>query len=67
MPVDVGQPVVAALEVVGQPFVVDAQEVEDRGLEVVDVDGVLGDVVAEVVGLAVGDAGLDAAAGEPDR
>ena len=30
-----------------------------------DVDGVFGDVVAPVVGLAVGDAAFDAAAGEP--
>ena len=35
-------------------------------MQVVDVDRVVGDVVAEVVGLAVGDAGLDAAAGQPD-
>ena len=64
--VDVGQAVVAALELVRQPRVVDAQAVQDRGVQVVDVDRVLGDVVAEVVGLAVGDPGLDAAAGQPD-
>ena len=45
---------------------VDAQAVQDRGVQVVDVDRVLDDVVAEVVGLAVDDARLDAAAGEPD-
>ncbi len=50
---DVGQAEVAALEPVGQLRVVDAEQVQDRGLEVVDVDRVLGDVVAEVVGLAV--------------
>ena len=55
---DVGQAVVAALELEGQPGVVDAQAVEDRGVQVVDVDRVLDDVVAEVVGLAVGDARL---------
>ena len=64
--VHVGQPVVPALELVGQPRVIDAQAMEDRGVQVVDVDRVAGDVVAEVVGLAVGDAGLDAAAGQPD-
>ena len=46
---------------------VEAHQVEDGGLEVVDVDLVLGDVEAEVVGFAVGDAGLDAAAGEEER
>ena len=38
----------------GQPFVVEAQQVQDRGVEVVDVDGVLGDVDAVFVGRAVG-------------
>ena len=52
-PVHVGQPVVAALELEGQPRVVDAEQVQDRGVQVVDVDRVGGDVVAEVVGLAV--------------
>src|SRR3954471_3561307 len=36
------------------------------GLEVMDVDRVAGDVVAVVVGFAVGEAGLDAAAGHPE-
>ncbi len=63
----VGQPEVAALELERELRVVDAQAVQDRGVQVVDVDRVFRDVVAEVVGLAVGDAGLDAAAGQPDR
>ena len=62
---------------------VNAQEVEDGGVEVVDVHGsrrpvffvglgaywsavFVGDVVAVVVGSAVGDAGLNAAAGHPN-
>ena len=53
LPVHVGQAEVAALEVVGQPGVVDPQQMQDRGVQVVDVDGVLDDVVGEVVGLAV--------------
>ena len=36
-----------------------------RGVQVVDVDPVLDDVEAEVVGLAERDARLDAAAGQP--
>ena len=51
--VNVGQAEVAALEAVGQPCVIDAQEMQDRGVEVVDLDRVLDDVVGEVVGLAV--------------
>ena len=53
---DAGEPHVEALELEGQAAVVDAQAVQDRGVEVVDVDRVLDDVVAEVVGLAVDDA-----------
>ena len=54
------------MEFVGQAFVVDAEKVQDRRLEVVDVDGVLSWVVGEVVGLAVGEAALHSAAGQPD-
>ena len=65
LPVHVGQAEVAALEAVGQPLVVDAEQVQHRGVQVVDVDDVLDGVVAELVGRAVGDAALDAAAGQP--
>ena len=53
VPVHVGQPEVAALEAVGQPRVVEAHQVQDRGLEIVDVHAVLDGVIAEVVGRAV--------------
>ncbi len=48
--VHIRQAEVAAGVVEGQLLVVEAQQVQDRRLEVVDVDGVLGDVEAEVVG-----------------
>src|SRR5438105_1552505 len=64
---DVGQAEIAALETIGQPLVIEAEEVQERGLEVVDVHGIFGDVVAKIVRLAEGDAALDAAAGQPDR
>ena len=63
---DVGEAGVAALVFEGQAGVVDAEEVEHRGMQVVDVDGVGGDVVGEVVGLAEGEAALDAGTGEED-
>src|SRR5271168_2167151 len=46
---------------------VDAQAVEQRGVEVVNVYAVAGHVVAVVVGLAVGDSWTNAAAGQPHR
>ncbi len=63
----VGQTEMAALDFIGQAFVVDAEQVQHRRLEIVDVDGVLGRVVGEVVGLAEREAAFDAAAGHPDR
>ena len=45
----------------------DAEAVQDGGLEVVDMDRVLLRIETEVVGGAEGHAGLDAAAGHPDR
>ena len=63
--VDVGQTEVAALVAVGHPFVVDAHLVQDCRVEIVDVDRVLGNVVAEVVGLTVNRAALDAGSGHP--
>ena len=52
--VDVGEPELAALVGVGEPFVIEAEAVEEGGLEIVDVDGILDDVEAEFVGGAIG-------------
>src|SRR5262249_16466207 len=61
--VDVGQPEIAALEAVRQLLVVETEQVQDRRLQGVDVDGVFGGVEAQFVGGAVGLAGLHAGAG----
>ena len=63
---DVGEAELAALVAEGEALVVDAEEVQQGGIEVVDVDGILGDGVSEFVGLAVDVPGLGAAAGHPD-
>src|SRR3954467_3520727 len=64
---DVGEPEVAPLEAVGQPGGVEAEQGEDRGVQVGHVDAVLDGVEAEAVGAAEGQARLDAAAGQPHR
>ena len=46
---------------------VEAEQVQDGRVQVVDVDLVLDGVVAELVGRAVDDAALEAAAGHPHR
>src|SRR5262249_17845565 len=55
----------AALELIGKARVVDAERVENGRVQVVNVDWVFDDVVAEVVRFAEGYAGLDATAGQP--
>src|SRR5689334_18730515 len=56
---------VAALETVGELRVIEAEQVQQRRVQVVDVDFVFRGVEAEVVGLAEREAGLYAAAREP--
>ncbi len=65
--VHVGQPVVAAGVAVGEPLVVEAQQVQHRGVQVVDVDAAADHLVAEFVGLAVTEAAFHAAAGQKRR
>jgi hypothetical protein len=62
----VGQSEVAALETIRQPLVIDAQQVQQRGLEIVDMDAVLRDVDPQIVARAVLNPALHAAARHPD-
>src|SRR6266516_2798617 len=55
---DVGQAKIAAGVAVREALVVEAEEVQNRGVQVVDVDLVLGGVIAVVVGAAVAQAAL---------
>ena len=65
MAFDSGEAEVEALEFDGEAFVVDAEGMEDGGVEFVHVDGVFGDVVTEVVGCPIGEARLDSTSGHP--
>ena len=62
----VGQAVVAALEAGRQLRVVEAELLQDRRLQVVDVDGVLGRREAEFVGRSVVEPPLDPGPRQPD-
>src|SRR5215831_15315143 len=53
------------LNAIRQASMINAQAVEDGRLQVVDVDRIARDVVGEVVGFAMDDAGADAAARQP--
>jgi hypothetical protein len=62
---DISETELAALVAEGEAFVIDAEEVEESGVEVVNMDGVFGDGVAEFVALSVNVTGFGAAAGHP--
>jgi hypothetical protein len=64
--VHVRQPEVTSLEPESQPLVVKSQQVQDRGLQVVDVNRVFADGKTEFVGLSLGDDGLDSTTCHPD-
>src|SRR5207237_269724 len=65
--VDVGQPEVAAGMAIRQLLVIEPEQMQDGGLHVVDVDRLVGDVEAEIVGRPVGQPRPHPAAGEPHR
>src|SRR5262245_44942260 len=56
----VRKPEVPSLKLEGQPCVIDAQALQDRGVKIVHVYRIFDDVVGEIVGFTVGDAALDA-------
>ena len=50
---NVCEPEVAALESEGQGFVVDTEKMQNRGLQVVDVNGFVRHIVTEFIGLTI--------------
>lgn len=65
--VDSGEFLVKALEGEGELVVVEAELVEDGGVEVADADFVFDDVVGIIVCFSVGDSAFDPTAGHPGR
>ena len=61
----IGESEVAALGAEGKLSVVETEQVENGGVEIVDVDFIFDGVEAEFVGFAVLDTAFDAAAGHP--
>ena len=66
MSVDVGQPEVAALVLVGEALMVDSKQVHDGGVKVVHMDAILGDVVGVFVGMSMRTTWLGSTSGHPD-
>ena len=67
LPVNVGQAEVTPGIAIGQALVIKPQQMKQSGVEIVHVDLVLDRLVAELVGCAIGEAGLDATASQPGR
>ena len=65
--VHVGEPEMPALVFEGQAGVVDAQGVQDRGVQIVDVDRILGYVIGVVIRFPDGETGFDAGSCHPNR
>ena len=63
---DIGEAELAALVTEGHPLVVDAAQVQDGGLVIVDMDAVAGDVPGEIVGGAMDMACLHPATSHPE-
>ena len=59
--VHIGQAVFAALESIGQLRVIDAHEMHDRRLQVVDVNRILHGIITEFIRGAIGGPAFDAA------
>src|SRR5207245_1506446 len=64
-PEDIRQSVIPPTVAVGQPLVIQAHQVQNRGVQVVDMDFVLDGVPAVIVGGAVRQAAAHPPAGEP--
>ena len=62
---DIGKAAFEAIVVIGQAFVIETEEVEDGGVEVVDGGDVFSGFVAEVVSGSVGVRGFDSGSHEP--
>src|SRR5260221_7824576 len=63
---NVGEPKIAALESIGQPGVVQTKQVEDRRVQIVNVNFVFDGIKSQFICFAVKDAWFDTATGEPD-
>src|SRR5687768_10881226 len=66
MPMHVRQSALDAVVIEAQPLVVEAEDVQDRRVQVVDRRDLVDGLVAEVVSCAVAEGAFDACAGEPD-
>ena len=63
----IGQPEVSALVAVREFFVIDSERVQNRGVQVVNMDWLFDDVVTEIVSRTVHGSRLNTTTGHPFR
>ena len=63
----IGEAEISALEAVGEAFVIEAELMQNCRVQVMHVDGAVGDFVAEIVARAVNFSGFEASSGSPHR
>jgi len=64
-PMNVRQAEGAALKLVRESLVIDAELMQQGSVEIMDADRIFGDIITIVVGGSVSEAGLEAATGAP--
>ena len=64
---DIGESHITSAESEGDPFVIHAEQVQHRGVQVMNFDTVFNDLVSKFVGLSVNRAAADTASRQPHR
>jgi hypothetical protein len=64
--VHVGKPIIATLKPIDQSLVVQAQQVQHGGLQVVDVDRIPDDIIAKVIRFAISFSWTNSGPRQPD-
>ncbi len=64
--VNIREAEVAARVAIGKPLVNEAQQMENRSMEVMEAHGLFDGVIAKLIGRAVGNTAANTAAGQPE-
>jgi hypothetical protein len=67
LPIDVGQPEIAAAKSISQSRVIYSQEMEDGRMQIMNIAAILKDLITILVCNAIDRSSLDAASGKPER
>lgn len=63
--VNIGESKISSLILVGQPFMIDPQKMQDGRLHVMNMHAVVGDINAVIVGFSISETAPNTPAGDP--